>query len=336
MRNMPDNIELLRLVAGRSVLRQETHSLEELSEIAMSPCGEGRIMRVVNGTGEGSMTFYEVMPGVMLTYNDFRMEACESGFSLGRECFSVNHCRDGRLEQLLPGGGYSYLAHGDLKLADLANHAGRYVFPLAHYQGIAIAFDIDVCEEPIGRVLGGFPVSVRALKERFCRNNVPYVLHDFSDAEQIFSGLYSVDPALRKPYAQVKILELLLLLSHMDYREDNQRIRYFHKSHVERVKEARDIMMADLMETCTVEELARRMDMPITAFKACFKGVYGMPPYAYLRAYRMERAAEALVESDSSVAEIGMEVGYDSPSKFTAAFKAVMGETPTRYRQQRR
>ena len=78
-------------------------------------------MRVVNGTGEGSMTFYEVMPGVMLTYNDFRMEACESGFSLGRECFSVNHCRDGRLEQLLPGGGYSYLAHGDLKLADLAN-----------------------------------------------------------------------------------------------------------------------------------------------------------------------------------------------------------------------
>lgn len=336
MKNMPNNTELLQLVSGRSALRQGTRSPEELCEIAMLPCKDGRIMRVANGTGEGSMTFYEVMPGVMLTYNDFRMEACESGFSLERGGFSVNHCRNGRLEQLLPGGGYSYLARGDLKLADLANHAGRYVFPLARYQGIAIAFDIDVCEEPIGRVLGGFPVSVRALKERFCRNDVPYVLHDFPETEQIFSGLYSVDPTLRKPYAQVKILELLLLLSRMDYREDNQRIRYFQKSHVERVKEARDIMVADLMESCTIEELARRMDMPITAFKVCFKGVYGMPPYAYLRAYRMERAAEALVEGDRSVAEIGMEVGYDSPSKFTAAFKAVMGETPTRYRQHRR
>ncbi len=325
--------ELLRFVTGGGRSGRTAQAADGISDVEVFACGDGHVIRLFNETGEGSMTFYEVMPGVMLTYNDFRMEACDSGFSLKTDGFSVNHCCDGRLEQLLPGGAYSYLARGDLKLADLNNHAGRYAFPLARYQGIAIAFDLDVCEEPIKRALGGFPVSVRSLKERFCRNGVPYVLHDFSKAEQIFSGLYSVDRALLGPYAKIKVLELLLLLSRLDYHEDNQRIRYFHKSHVERVKEARDIMIGNLMESRTIEELARSTDMPVTAFKTCFKGVYGMPPYAYLRAYRMERAAEALIGSDRSITDIGMTVGYDSPSKFTAAFKAVMGVTPTHYRR---
>ena len=76
--------------------------------------------------------------------------------------------------------------------------------------------------------------------------------------------------------------------------------------------------------------------MPLTAFKACFKGVYGMPPFAYLRARRMERAAQLLRDTGLRVADIGLMVGYDSPSKFTAAFKDVIGQTPTAYRRQGR
>ena len=35
------------------------------------------------------------------------------------------------------------------------------------------------------------------------------------------------------------------------------------------------------------------------------------------------------------LADIGLAVGYDSPSKFTAAFKAVIGQTPTVHRRDR-
>ena len=85
----------------------------------------------------------------------------------------------------------------------------------------------------------------------------------------------------------------------------------------------------------TIDELADRFDLPPTAFKTCFKGVYGLPPYAYLRTFRMERAAALLRETDLRVADIGLAVGYDSPSKFTAAFKAVIGQTPTVHRRDR-
>ncbi|MFR1637761.1 MAG: helix-turn-helix domain-containing protein [Eggerthellaceae bacterium] len=49
----------------------------------------------------------------------------------------------------------------------------------------------------------------------------------------------------------------------------------------------------------------------------------------------MERAAALLRETDLRVADIGLAVGYDSPSKFTAAFKAVIGQTPTVHRRDR-
>jgi len=72
--------------------------------------------------------------------------------------------------------------------------------------------------------------------------------------------------------------------------------------------------------------------LSLAGFKDCFKGVYGMPPYGYLKSCRMERASELLLSGDLPIADIAGIVGYDSPSKFTAAFKESMGLTPTAYR----
>jgi AraC-type DNA-binding domain-containing proteins len=67
--------------------------------------------------------------------------------------------------------------------------------------------------------------------------------------------------------------------------------------------------------------------------KTCFKGVYGTSIFAYMRAYRMNRAAVLLrTGRQESVAEVAGRVGYDSPSKFAVAFKEVMGKSPLEYR----
>ena len=66
--------------------------------------------------------------------------------------------------------------------------------------------------------------------------------------------------------------------------------------------------------------------------EACFKGVYGVPP-AYLKAFRMERAAQLLRETDRRIADVALEVGYESPSKFAAAFKRHFDVAPSAYRR---
>ena len=298
--------------------------------------GDVCLIRILNETGEGTIRFVTVMPGVYLSFNEFNMARCFTGFAFDGNHISVNHCRAGRIEQALPGGTYSYTACGDLRVSDFVGHAGTYVFPTEHYSGVAVDFDIDVCEEPIRCMLDGFPVSVRALRKKFCHAGLPFVLHDCSAAEHVFSELYTVGQESLRVFAKVKMLDLLLLLDRVDGDDRGRQVEYFQRAQVEGVKRACALMVADLTRSYGVGELARLVGLSPTALKSCFKGVYGMPPYTYLRTYRMERAAEMLRQGELSVSDIAVTVGYGSPSKFTAAFKALMGVTPSAYRRARR
>ena len=298
--------------------------------------GDVCLIRILNETGEGTIRFVTVMPGVYLSFNEFNMARCFTGFAFDGNHISVNHCRAGRIEQALPGGTYSYTARGDLRVSDFVGHAGTYVFPTEHYSGVAVDFDIDVCEEPIRCMLDGFPVSVRALRKKFCHAGLPFVLHDCSAAEHVFSELYTVGQESLRVFAKVKMLDLLLLLDRVDGDDRGRQVEYFQRAQVEGVKRACALMVADLTRSYGVGELARLVGLSPTALKSCFKGVYGMPPYTYLRTYRMERAAEMLRQGELSVSDIAVTVGYGSPSKFTAAFKALMGVTPSAYRRARR
>ena len=84
----------------------------------------------------------------------------------------------------------------------------------------------------------------------------------------------------------------------------------------------------------TIDELAREYLINTAALKATFKAVYGMPVASYMKQYRMNEAAKMLRETEQSIADIARSVGYESQSKFSAAFKDIMKTLPTDYRRQ--
>src|SRR5699024_7430875 len=84
----------------------------------------------------------------------------------------------------------------------------------------------------------------------------------------------------------------------------------------------------------TIDELAREYLINTAALKTTFKAVYGMPVASYMKQYRMNEAAKMLRETEQSVADIARSVGYESQSKFSAAFKDIMKILPTDYRRQ--
>lgn len=296
--------------------------------------GELGVLEIETETGTGSMSMIEPLPGVMVSYNDFAMERCTSGFSTASEVLCVDWCREGRLEQPMPGGACSYVAEGDLKVDDRSNHAGEFVLPTGRYRGVTVTYEVDRAQRAVDRALGGFPVSLRGLRERYCDGGGPLILHGCDGAAHILSELYLAPPKVRRGYCQIKALELLLFLHSLDPvpREEGA---YYPRQQVERVKAARDLMLGDLSRAVTVEEAARFARMPLTTFKACFKGVYGSSPAAYVRRLRMERAAQLLRETAMRVSDVGCAVGYESPSKFSSAFKAAWGVPPAEYRRSR-
>ena len=82
------------------------------------------------------------------------------------------------------------------------------------------------------------------------------------------------------------------------------------------------------------DQLLAQLDhMNPTTLKNTFKEVYGVSIAAHIKAHRMERAAQLLRETGWSVAEVARAVGYDSQSRFTAAFKSVFHQLPREYRK---
>lgn len=286
-----------------------------------------------NETGEGTITIYEVSPGVSLSYNDFHIRYYDSEFKPDRDLFCIDHCREGRLEYPAADDAYSYVEAGDLKLDRRLTHTGHFEMPLSHYHGAMVSFDMDAACRSLPQEVKDFPVNLRTLQEKFCGGIYPYVVHSADSIEHIFGELYAVPERIKRPYFKIKILELLLYLEALELPENPAEKPYFYRTQVEKAKAVQQFLVGHMDENFTQEELSRRFDIPLTPLKNCFKSVFGASIGSYLLEYRMNQAAVLLrTKREMSVAEIAGCVGYDSPSKFAAAFRRKMGMTPMDYR----
>lgn len=303
---------------------------EAISLIESNGCG---VYQFRNETGEGSITIYQVFPGVTLSYNDFHMSYYHSEFCPDRDVFCVDHCREGRLEYPAKNNAYSYVGAGDLKLDNRLEHTGLFEMPLSHYHGATVAVDMEIACQSLPTEIKDFPVDLKALQAKFCKDNYPVVIHGAEYIEHIFGEIYAVPEKIRLPYFKVKILELLLYLEILRLPEQGEEGLYFYKSQVEKVKAIHRFLTEHMDEHFTQEELSDRFDISLTAMKRCFKSIYGSSIGSWLMQYRMNRAA-VMLRSDRNVnvAEIAGRVGYDSPSKFAMAFRRVMDMSPTEYR----
>ena len=286
-----------------------------------------------NETGDGTMTAYEVFPGVMLSFNDFHMGRFESSYVADRRLFA---CREGRMEYTPGDNMLAYTEAGDMKLDLRMQHTGTFIFPSHHYHGLTIAFDRDIVDCSLPLEIRDFPVRPETIIARWELGEYPRVVHGAEMPEHIFGELYRVPEKIRIPYFKVKILELLLYLDGMTVPKNEAAPLYFHKTQVEKVKAIHDFLISHMAENFTQEALSRQFDIPMTPMKTCLRTVYGSAIGTWLTDYRMNRAAELLVKQrNMTIAEIGGKVGYDNAGKFTEAFKRVMQLTPSEYRKER-
>ena len=83
----------------------------------------------------------------------------------------------------------------------------------------------------------------------------------------------------------------------------------------------------------TVDSLAELASMSRSAFAARFREAFGRPPLAFLQEVRMRCAAELLTQSrEARVETVARQVGFASRGRFSEAFKARYGMSPTEFR----
>jgi AraC-like DNA-binding protein len=83
----------------------------------------------------------------------------------------------------------------------------------------------------------------------------------------------------------------------------------------------------------SIERLSRAVNMSRATFLRRFTRSTGMTVGSFVARARLMAAAELLTTTGSTVAAVAGEVGYNSESAFTRAFREEIGTTPSRFRR---
>ncbi|MBQ8927280.1 MAG: helix-turn-helix transcriptional regulator [Oscillospiraceae bacterium] len=298
----------------------------------LSQSASKTVYEASNETGEMLMTEYRVFPGIRLVYRDVHMlrYACPDNDTPG--VLEINHCREGRYEHRI-GRQYYYLSAGDLSVSCSAG--GEAFYPTSHYHGISVVIDPGKAPECLSCVLDDVNVRPSALMEKFLTAQSCFIIRSTESLGHIFSELYTVPESIRMGYLKVKVLELLLFLSSLDTGLSQTQAHTCPQSQVRLAKAVCSYVCADMSRHITIDQLAEHFQVSPTLLKKSFRNVYGDSLYSYVRTQKMLTAARLLQDTDRTILDIAGECGYDNGSKFSKAFREVMGISPRDFRSRK-
>lgn len=87
-------------------------------------------------------------------------------------------------------------------------------------------------------------------------------------------------------------------------------------------------------EKITIDEIAREANCAPSYFMRMFRETIGSTFIEYLNVYRLTMSARLLKETEESVLEVAMGVGFDNLSYFNRCFKKKFQMTPGKYRRE--
>jgi AraC-like DNA-binding protein len=140
---------------------------------------------------------------------------------------------------------------------------------------------------------------------------------------------------LPPPAYLCKAIELLCLFAHNLDNEKQKRSRrdyvtWNDEKQLYLVKERIDQNPLSLPST---EELCHLAQMSQSKLRIAFKSLYGTTLYSYIRESIMKRAMQMLADDELNIKNIAHQCGYENAAKFSAAFKAIHGITPSAFRK---
>jgi transcriptional regulator GlxA family with amidase domain len=99
------------------------------------------------------------------------------------------------------------------------------------------------------------------------------------------------------------------------------------------VSRALSLLHGRVRREWTVDDLGREVGLSRSALAERFTRLIGEPPMHYLARWRIQLAAHQLRNSDTPLARIAEQVGYESEAAFSRAFKRSFGVPPATWRR---
>lgn len=211
---------------------------------------------------------------------------------------------------------------GSLRLVGEAQHSALLVsFPIQWIEQKLSSIANELSPEWYGLLLGGSTSTVRPMEaedRNWARGLMAPSLCE--GARRLLEGSRLSEFFFRKVLLETQGKEFFCT-----------RTRRIALERVERVRRA----MRDRLENPpSLEELAALCGCNTHYLSRTFTAEAGMTITHYLRKLRIEKAASLLASGSHNASEAALEVGYQSMSHFSVAFKQVQGWPPTQWLRQ--
>ena len=95
-------------------------------------------------------------------------------------------------------------------------------------------------------------------------------------------------------------------------------------------------MQENLEKPLTLQTLAAEVNLSVPHFSMIFKMKTGYSPWDYFLRLKIQRACQYLDLTGMTVKEISGDLGFQDQYYFSRAFRRIMGEPPTAYRQKQK
>ncbi len=286
--------------------------------------------------GDARAVVYRVFPGIEVAYisvhmADFDFEMFEKD-SL-KKYVSIHYCKEGRIEQEVDHD-FFYLMPGDCSIAIHDKSKKAFRLPLKHYHGICIGIDFNERKSSIidfWESCGYIPMEIL---NHICGVTSHTVLRSSEAVKKFFDALCEGGEEQHLDYLRMKLPELFYRLRYSNP-DNNAEVRNSVPcTQVDFVKSVAKYISENINEKITVKRLTQEFGVSDTYLQNSFRNVYGMPVISFIRVQKMQCAAQVLIKTNRTIDEIAETFGYENESKFSAAFKRIMGDSPGVYRKE--
>lgn len=287
-------------------------------------------------TGDAHVIVYRPFSGIEVAYvsahmGEFDFSLIEKGYRY--PYVGIHFCREGRIEQE-SGNEFFYLMPGDCSIVIQDKMEKRFQLPLKHYHGISVGIELNALEEPLLTFLYHCGCTPLEAVEHICGEVSHIVLRSSDTAKKFFEESGQVEPKQRLDYLRVKLPELFYRMKYAKVSSEHYDRSFVPRTQVELVKAVAEYIANHLGGKITVKQLTLEFGVSDTYLQNAFRSVYGMPVISFIRAQKMQSAAQVLIHTNRTIDEIAEEYGYENESKFSAAFKKIMGDPPGVFRKE--
>lgn len=283
--------------------------------------------------GQGLITRYRPLEGLELNFYEFDTDEVFHVKDSPPNVTVIGYCQEGRCECEFSNHKVTHLPEGYYSMRGTKYLPVSYSFPERRFRGLSLVYDRSKLTPGELQIMEKIPIDPNSIGNTSKAEESWYVNSVTPQLQQLFDELCQAKGRESAGYFRIKAVEVLFYLEYQ--RPDCAcECKFYDRDQVQATKKIREYLIEHFDQKISLKSLAESAHMNLVAFHKIFAQIYGDTPYAYVKKYKMNLAAQSLAEDSVKIGELAERLGYSNASKFAKAFQSIYGVLPKDYRKQ--